>query len=186
MFSNASLPRMYAWAPKDSTNVEVVNWNFTDHSDDRRLLKGSETALLSAIQRSDRLSKLFAKETKGIAGKYTWIYNPISLYAATVQYYLKRLCVLLFMSGGQPIRESKFFSMTWKNTQRKPYTTEAALDHDLFRQSYDTCEVFCWHLPLLARSQLGRVLQARSKTFVPFVWYDNCMGFLIGDVKGFR
>ena len=33
MFSDAGLPRMYAWALKDTTNVETVNWNFTNHRD---------------------------------------------------------------------------------------------------------------------------------------------------------
>ena len=40
-------------------------------------------------------------------------------YEATVQEFLKRLSVLIHISGGQPIRESEFFSMTYRNTQRR-------------------------------------------------------------------
>jgi hypothetical protein len=32
---------------------------------------------------------------------------------------LKRLSVLIYISGGQPVRESEFFSMTYRNTQRR-------------------------------------------------------------------
>jgi hypothetical protein len=40
-------------------------------------------------------------------------------YEATVQEFLKRLSVLIHISGGQPVRESEFFSMTYPNTQRR-------------------------------------------------------------------
>lgn len=40
---------MYTWALKDSASVKVVNWNSTDHSDNRLLLEGSEMVLCSAI-----------------------------------------------------------------------------------------------------------------------------------------
>jgi len=44
-----------------------------------------------------------------------------------VQEFLKRLSVLIHVSGGQPVRESEFFSMTWRNTQRRRSIT---LCHD--------------------------------------------------------
>jgi hypothetical protein len=40
-------------------------------------------------------------------------------YEATVQEFLKRLSVLIHISGGQPIRESEFFLMIYRNTQRR-------------------------------------------------------------------
>ena len=36
-----------------------------------------------------------------------------------MQEFLKRLSVLVHISGGQPVRESEFFSMTYRNTQRR-------------------------------------------------------------------
>ena len=36
-----------------------------------------------------------------------------------MQEFLKRLSVLIHISGGQPVRESEFFSMTYRNTQRR-------------------------------------------------------------------
>ena len=44
-----------------------------------------------------------------------------------MQEFLKRLSVLIHISGGQPVRESEFFSMTWRNTQRRRSIT---LCHD--------------------------------------------------------
>ncbi|KAK6428909.1 hypothetical protein LTR95_014943 [Oleoguttula sp. CCFEE 5521] len=40
-------------------------------------------------------------------------------YEATVQEFLKRLSVLIHISGGQPVRESEIFSTTYRNTQRR-------------------------------------------------------------------
>jgi hypothetical protein len=40
-------------------------------------------------------------------------------YEATVQEFSKRLSVLIHISGGQPICESEFFSMTYRDTQRQ-------------------------------------------------------------------
>jgi hypothetical protein len=40
-------------------------------------------------------------------------------YEATVQEFLKRLSVLIHISGRQPMRESEFFSITYRNTQRR-------------------------------------------------------------------
>ena len=40
-------------------------------------------------------------------------------YEATVQEFLKRLSVLIHISGRQLTRESEFFSMTYRNTQRR-------------------------------------------------------------------
>lgn len=36
-----------------------------------------------------------------------------------MQEFLKRLSVLIHISGGQPVRESEFFSITYRNTQRR-------------------------------------------------------------------
>jgi len=38
---------------RDGVNVETVGWNFTQHRDNTDTLKGTENALLKAIQQSD-------------------------------------------------------------------------------------------------------------------------------------
>ncbi|KAK0335655.1 hypothetical protein LTR94_011910 [Friedmanniomyces endolithicus] len=42
---------------------------------------------------------------------------------AHVQDFLAALCVLIHISSGQPIREPEFFSMMWRNTQRRRHIT---------------------------------------------------------------
>ena len=66
----------------------------------------SDRALLSIIKQFPLLCKLFFVERQGE-------------YEATVQDFLKRLPVLAHVEGGPPFRESEFFSVTWKNTQRQ-------------------------------------------------------------------
>jgi hypothetical protein len=40
-------------------------------------------------------------------------------YKAIVQEFLKRLSVLIHISGSQPVQESEFFLITYRNTQRR-------------------------------------------------------------------
>jgi hypothetical protein len=48
-----------------------------------------------------------------------WRETALAGYEATVQQFLQRLCVLMHVSGREPVRESEFFEMTWRNTQRR-------------------------------------------------------------------
>jgi len=116
MFGIKDVGLMHAWALKDGANVDIVGWNFTQHRDNEPLLKGAGKTLLAAIERSDQLCRLFLTNS---AHGYMWRENAVASYEATVQELLKRLCVLIHISGGQPVRESEFFAMTWRNTQRR-------------------------------------------------------------------
>ncbi|KAK6439524.1 hypothetical protein LTR95_004275 [Oleoguttula sp. CCFEE 5521] len=123
MFGIKDVSFMHAWALKDGANVDTVGWNFTQHRDNGHLLKRSGKALLAAIERSDQLCRLFLTDTGKPVNRYTWRENAVASYEATVQELLKRLCVLIHVSGGQPVRESEFFAMTWRNTQRRRSVT---------------------------------------------------------------
>jgi len=47
----------------------------------------------------------------------------MATFETHVQEFLQRLCVLIHVSSGQPIREPEFFSMMWRNTQRRRHIT---------------------------------------------------------------
>ena len=59
MFSQKLVRRMHSWALKDGPNVDTVDWNSTQHRDNAHLLKGTDTALLFAIERSEQLCRVF-------------------------------------------------------------------------------------------------------------------------------
>lgn len=119
MFGIKNVQFMRAWALKDSASTDTVGWNFMQHRDNVHLVKGHKESLLTAIQNSDHLCRIFLTENVKRVRGYTWRENAVALYEATVQELLKRLCVLIHISGGQPVRESEFFEMTWRNTQRR-------------------------------------------------------------------
>lgn len=56
-------------------------------------------------------------ETAGQSGRWAWRASAMATYETHVQEFLERLCVLIHISSGQPIREPEFFSMMWRNTQ---------------------------------------------------------------------
>ncbi|OQN95289.1 hypothetical protein B0A48_18652 [Cryoendolithus antarcticus] len=119
MFGTKDISFMRAWALKDGTNVDTAGWNFTQHRDNELLLRGTGKILLAAIERSHQLCRIFLTDTGNPANGYTSRGNALASYEATVQQLLKRLCVLIHVSGGQPVRESEFFAITWRSTQRR-------------------------------------------------------------------
>ena len=127
MLASKSVHRIHAWALKDNCDVDVVGWNFIQYRDNEHLLQGSEKALLDAIQQSPALCQLFLTEDSKAPKGFVWRENVIASYEETVQEFLRRLCVLFHISSGQPLRESEFFSITWRNTQRRRHIT---LRHD--------------------------------------------------------
>lgn len=119
MLGLRGLRRMSPRFLKDGVNVDTVRWNFTLHRDNATNLDGTERALTKAIERSEQLCRVFLVESSQSPGGWAWRENAMAGYEATVQEFLKRLSVLVHVSGGQPVRESEFFSMTYRNTQRR-------------------------------------------------------------------
>jgi hypothetical protein len=104
---------------KDSVNVDTVRWNFTQYRDNSDILKGADSALLANIKQSEQLCRIFLVENSQSFCRWAWRESAIAGYEATVQEFLKRLSVLIHISGGQPVRESEFFSITYRNTQQR-------------------------------------------------------------------
>ncbi|KAI6882191.1 hypothetical protein KC360_g5991 [Hortaea werneckii] len=119
MLGLKDLRRMSPLVLKDSVNVDTVRCNFTQHRDNVASLEGTGQALTKAIERSEQLCRIFLVENSQSSRGWAWRESATAGYEATVQEFLKRLCVLIHISGGQPVRESEFFSMTYRNTQRR-------------------------------------------------------------------
>ncbi len=114
MFGVPNLPRIQAWALKDNLDAKAFGWFWGQHRENADLLKGSATALLTAIQASRLLRDSFLDTTNNRTK--TWRQKAIDQYEAVVKEFLKRLLVLIHMASGQPLRESELFSVTWYNT----------------------------------------------------------------------
>jgi superfamily II DNA helicase RecQ len=119
MMGQRTMDHMHSWALKDGPNTDTIDWNFTQHRDNVHILRGADTALLSAIDGSEQLSHVFLSTDARAPNGFVWRETALAAYNATVQQFLQRLCVLMHVSGGQPVRESEFFEMTWRNTQRR-------------------------------------------------------------------
>ena len=118
MFGTRGIRHMHSWALKDNMDVDTVGWNFSQHRDNAAYLQGCDRTLLSAIEQSESLCKIFLSKARDGEG-LVWRENALASYEATVQEFLKRCAVLLHIEGGPPLREGELFSVTWKNTQRR-------------------------------------------------------------------
>ena len=87
-----------------------MGWSFVDHEESVERLRDRETRLLHVIAQSSRLRRLFHREG-------AWREAGVVSYEGEAQEFLRRLCTLIHISGGQPVREPELFSMTWLNTQ---------------------------------------------------------------------
>jgi hypothetical protein len=119
MLGLKDLRRMSPHFLKDGVNVDTVRWNFTQHRGNTNTLNGTERALTKATERSAQLCRIFLVQESQSSGGWAWRESAMAGYEATVQEFLKRLSVLIHISGGRPIRQSEFFSMTYRNTQRR-------------------------------------------------------------------
>jgi hypothetical protein len=119
MLGLKSLRRMDLRMLKDGANVDTVRWNFIQHRDNADILKETDGALLVAIERSEQLGRIFLIENNSSPGGLAWRESAMASYEASMQEFLKRLSVLIHISGSQLVRESEFFSMTYRNTQRR-------------------------------------------------------------------
>lgn len=118
MFSSNGVRHIHTWDLKDNMDVQTVGWNFSRHRDNAELVRGTEQTLLSCIEKSTHLCKLFLVQADGDLGGLTWRESAAASYEATVQEFLKRLLVLFHIESGTPLREGELFSVTWRNTQR--------------------------------------------------------------------
>ena len=127
LLGRKDIRRMRSWALRDGADIDTVGWGFTQHRDNAHLLQGSDQALLTSIEHSHHLCRLFLADDGRSSSGFAWREAALAAYEGTVQGFLQRLAVLVHVSGGQPVRESEFFSMTWRNTQRRRSIT---LRHD--------------------------------------------------------
>jgi hypothetical protein len=98
-----SLRRIEPRIRKDGVNVDTIRWNFTQYRDNADLLKRADGALLANIKRSDQLCGIFIIEDERSPGGLMWREGAMASYEATVQEFLKRLSVLIHISGDQPV-----------------------------------------------------------------------------------
>ncbi|KAJ9620298.1 hypothetical protein H2203_008063 [Taxawa tesnikishii (nom. ined.)] len=100
LLGQKDLRRMQSWALRDSGNVDTVGWSLIQHRDNALLLRGRT--------------------------KLCW--PPLSVPSNCAAFsFSKTVDQRAASFGGTPIRESEFFSMTWRNTQRRRSIT---LRHD--------------------------------------------------------
>ena len=69
MFGANGIRHIHAWDLKDNMDVQTVGWNFSQHRDNATLLRGTEKTLLSCIEKSPHLCKLFLARTGGDLGR---------------------------------------------------------------------------------------------------------------------
>lgn len=110
---------MRVWALEDSANLMWLGGPSLSNRDNKHLAKDANTTLLTAVKRSDHLLHNFLTKAGASAEDFTWRENAISSYEATAHELLKRRYLLIHVSGGQAVRETGSFEMTWRNTQRR-------------------------------------------------------------------
>lgn len=135
MLGPKSLRRTTPRILTDGFNVDTSGWNFAQHRDNADILQRTESTLLAAIERPEQLYLIFLIESSWSSSRLAWRENAMASYEDTVQEILKRLGVIVHVCGGQPVRESEFFSMTYRSTQR-PRSVTLRFDRAMIHVQY--------------------------------------------------
>jgi hypothetical protein len=88
MISQETIGYIHSWVLKDEPNFDTIDWNFIHHGDNLYLLKGADIALLSAIDRSEQLSRVFISADLRALNGLVWRESVLAAYEATIQRFL--------------------------------------------------------------------------------------------------
>ena len=83
MLGIKDVPSMRAWALRDSVNNDTVGWNFVQHRGNQALVKSGRDRLLTAIEASEHLCRLFLTRDGRSGPGYVWRESAVASYEAT-------------------------------------------------------------------------------------------------------
>jgi hypothetical protein len=99
---------------KDDPTVHHANHSFLQHRRNERILCGQQRYLLRCI----KTDAVFRRQSFTDPVKLTWNMRLVQSYAQLVQAFLRRMLLLIYVTGGQPARGTELLTLRWRNSDR--------------------------------------------------------------------
>jgi hypothetical protein len=108
------LPQVYLFSLKDDPTVHQSNYSFLQDPRNEKILGGQERYLLRQVRQRLRLRRQFFSDPE----KLLWDQEHVKQYIQRVQAFLRRLLLLVHLTGGQPARGTELLILRWRNSAR--------------------------------------------------------------------
>ena len=108
------LPQLHLFSLKDDPTVHQANYSFLRDPRNESILGGQERYLLRQIRHSPHLCRQFFIDSE----KLLWNQQHVKQYLQLTQTFLRRLLLLVHMTGGQPARGTELLTLRWRNSVR--------------------------------------------------------------------
>jgi hypothetical protein len=108
------LPQVHLFSLKDDPTVHQANYSFLQDPRNEKILGGQERYLLGQVRQSPQLRRQFFNDSE----KLLWNQKHVKRYIQLMQAFLRRLLLLVHITGGQPARGTELLILRWRNSAR--------------------------------------------------------------------
>jgi hypothetical protein len=106
------LPQIHLSTLKDDPTIHQANYSFLQDPRNEQVLGGHERFLLRQVRQSPRLRRQFFSDPE----KLLWDQQHVKQYVQLIQAFLRRLLLLVHLTGGQPARGTELLTLRWRNS----------------------------------------------------------------------
>lgn len=108
------LPQIHLSSLKDDPTIHQANYSFLQDPRNEKTLGGHERYLLRQVRQSPRLRRQFFSDPE----KLLWDQQHVKQYIQLMRSFLRRLLLLVHLTGGQPARGTELLTLRWRNSAR--------------------------------------------------------------------
>ena len=109
-----NLPKIHLNSLKDDPTVHQANYSFLQDRRNEEILGSQQRYLLGRIKANGVIRRQFLTDSV----KLTWNTQRVKTYVQLVQAFLRRLLLLVHITGGQPARGTELLTLRWRNSDR--------------------------------------------------------------------
>lgn len=106
------VPHLCLASLKDDPTICSANYSFLQDERNQKILDGQQRYLLNQLRHDPRLRRRFFSDPE----RLTWDKGQVRRYLQLVEAFLRRLLLLVHMTGGQPARGTELLTLRWRNS----------------------------------------------------------------------
>lgn len=106
------VPQLCLTSLKDDPTICSANYSFLQDERNQEILDGQQRYLLNQLRHNPRLRRRFFSNPETL----TWDKKRVKQYLQLTEAFLRRLLLLVHITGGQPARGTELLTLRWRNS----------------------------------------------------------------------